>query len=122
LINLTVAFFWLYCYNENIKRSKPYKINFNKIIMTKEGLTDVIVSRINCSKKDAGEALEALTDAITKSLTKGEDVTITGFGTFSARKRAARQGVNPKTGEKISIPAMTVAKFKAGKGLKEAVR
>ena len=90
--------------------------------MTKEGLIDVIVGRINCSKKDAGEALEAVTDAITKSLTKGEDVTITGFGTFSARKRAARQGVNPKTGEKISIPAMTVAKFKAGKGLKEAVR
>ncbi|NMB92427.1 MAG: HU family DNA-binding protein [Parcubacteria group bacterium] len=90
--------------------------------MTKEGLIEVIVSKINCSKKDAGEALEAIIDAITKSLAKGEDVTITGFGTFSAKKRAARQGVNPKTGEKISIPAMTVPKFKAGKGLKEAVR
>lgn len=90
--------------------------------MTKEGLIDAIVSRINCSKKDAGEALDAVIDAITKALTKGEDVTITGFGTFSAKKRAARQGVNPKTGEKINIPAMTVPKFKAGKGLKEAVK
>jgi DNA-binding protein HU-beta len=90
--------------------------------MTKEGLIEVIVNRINCSKKDGAEALDAIIEAITKSLTKGEDVTITGFGTFSAKKRAARQGVNPKTGEKLSIPAMTVAKFKAGKGLKEAVR
>ncbi len=90
--------------------------------MTKEGLIEVIVNKINCSKKDAGEALEAIIEAITKSLAKGEDVTLTGFGTFSAKKRAARQGVNPKTGEKISIPAMTVPKFKAGKALKEAVK
>jgi DNA-binding protein HU-beta len=90
--------------------------------MTKEGLVEAIVGRINCSKKDGGEALEAILETITKNLSKGEDITITGFGTFSAKKRAARQGVNPKTGEKISIPAMTVAKFKAGKGLKEAVR
>jgi DNA-binding protein HU-beta len=90
--------------------------------MTKEGLIEEIVKKINCSKKDASEALEAVIDAITKSLAKGEDVTITGFGTFTAKKRAARQGVNPKTGEKISIPAMTVPKFKAGKGLKEAVK
>ncbi|MDQ5882941.1 MAG: DNA-binding protein HU-beta [Patescibacteria group bacterium] len=90
--------------------------------MTKEGLIEVIVNKINCSKKDAGEALEAIIEAITKSLAKGEDVTLTGFGTFSAKKRAARQGVNPKTGERISIPAMTVPKFKAGKALKEAVK
>ncbi len=90
--------------------------------MTKEGLIEVIVNKINCSKKEAGEALEAIIEAITKSLAKGEDVTLTGFGTFSAKKRAARQGVNPKTGEKISIPAMTVPKFKAGKALKEAVK
>jgi DNA-binding protein HU-beta len=90
--------------------------------MTKEGLIEEIVKKINCSKKDASDALEAVIDAITKSLAKGEDVTITGFGTFTAKKRAARQGVNPKTGEKISIPAMTVPKFKAGKGLKEAVK
>ncbi|MGB9763169.1 MAG: HU family DNA-binding protein [Minisyncoccia bacterium] len=90
--------------------------------MTKEGLIEEIVKKINCSKKDAAEALEAVIDAITKSLVKGEDVTITGFGTFAVKKRAARQGVNPKTGEKINIPAMTVPKFKAGKALKEAVK
>jgi len=93
-----------------------------KINMTKEGLIEAIVNKINCSKKDAAEALEAVIDTITKALSKGEDVTITGFGTFAAKKRASRAGVNPKTGEKINIPAMTVAKFKAGKGLKEAVR
>jgi len=90
--------------------------------MTKEGLIDAIVNKIGCSKKDAAEALDAVLDTITKSLTSGDSVTITGFGTFSARKRAARSGVNPKTGEKIQIPAMTVPKFKAGKGLKDAVK
>jgi DNA-binding protein HU-beta len=90
--------------------------------MTKEGLIDAIVNKIGCSKKDAGEALDAVLDTITKSLASGDTVTITGFGTFAAKKRAARAGINPKTGEKIQIPAMTVPKFKAGKGLKEAVK
>ncbi|HDK27417.1 MAG TPA: HU family DNA-binding protein [Candidatus Atribacteria bacterium] len=90
--------------------------------MTKEGLIESIVDKVGCSKADAGRALEAVIEAITKSLTNGDSVTITGFGTFSARARAARAGVNPKTGEKIQIPAMTVPKFKAGKSLKEAVR
>ncbi|MCD6568933.1 HU family DNA-binding protein [bacterium] len=90
--------------------------------MTKEDLIESIVNKIGCTKKDAGLALEAILDSITKALSRGESVTITGFGTFSARKRAARMGVNPKTGEKIQIPAMTVPKFKPGKGLKEAVR
>jgi len=90
--------------------------------MTKEGLIESIVNKVGCSKADAGRALDAILETITKSLVGGDSVTITGFGTFSARKRAARAGVNPKTGEKIQIPAMTVPKFKAGKGLKEAVR
>jgi len=90
--------------------------------MTKQGLTESIVNKVGCSKADADRALDAILETITKSLTDGDSVTITGFGTFSARARAARAGVNPKTGEKIQIPAMTVPKFKAGKGLKEAVR
>ena len=90
--------------------------------MTKEGVIDAIVSAINCTKKDATIALETIIDTITKSLKKREDVTLTGFGTFTVKKRAARQGVNPKTGEKISIPAMTVPKFKPGKALKDAVK
>jgi len=90
--------------------------------MTKEGLIESIVAKLDCSKAEAERALRAVIDTITTSLSKGESVTITGFGTFSARKRAARMGVNPKTGEKIHIPAMTVPKFKAGKSLKEAVK
>lgn len=61
-------------------------------------------------------------EKITKSLAKGEEVGITGFGVFKTVKRAARMGVNPKTGEKIQIPAMTKPKFSAGKLLKDAVK
>lgn len=74
------------------------------------------------TKKQAGEIVEWFFDTITKALKKGEEVAITGFGTFKVAKRAARQGINPKTGEKISIAATTVPKFKAGKLLKDAVK
>jgi DNA-binding protein HU-beta len=66
-------------------------------------------------------AVDAVFDAIVKCLSKGEEVAITGFGTFRIAKRAARMGVNPKTGEKIQIKASTKPKFRAGKLLKEAV-
>lgn len=75
-----------------------------------------------CSKKEAIEAVNAMIDAITSALSKGDKVTITGFGTFSVSDRAARMGVNPRTGEKIKIKATTVPKFKAGKSLKDAVK
>jgi nucleoid DNA-binding protein len=68
------------------------------------------------------EALATVLEEITKALSKGEDVTLTGFGTFKVGARAAREGRNPKTGEKIKIPAMKTPKFKAGKGLKDAVK
>ena len=74
------------------------------------------------SKKDAIAAVEAVFDVITKALSKGEEVAVVGFGTFKAVKRAARMGINPKTGEKIQIAASTKPKFKAGKVLKEAVK
>ncbi|MGB9726668.1 MAG: HU family DNA-binding protein, partial [Minisyncoccia bacterium] len=74
--------------------------------MTKEGLIEAIAAKTS-SKKEAAEIVNEIFDLITKALAKGEDVVITGFGTFSAKKRAARQGVNPKTGEKIAITAMT---------------
>ncbi len=73
-------------------------------------------------KKQAVAAVDAIFDIITKTLAKGEEVAITGFGTFRVAKRAARMGVNPKTGEKIQIAAAIVPKFKAGKLLKEAVK
>jgi len=90
--------------------------------MTKEGLIEAIVNKIGCSKREANDILETIIDTITQSLSRGEEVTLTGFGTFTIKKRAARMGVNPKTGEKIQIPAATVPKFRAGKTLKEAVK
>lgn len=90
--------------------------------MTKEDIVEAIVKKIGASKKDAAEALNTVLEEITKALSKGGDVVLTGFGTFRVGKRAAREGRNPKTGAKISIPAMKTPKFKAGKALKDAVR
>lgn len=74
------------------------------------------------TKAAAQRAVEALFEAITKTMSRGEDVAISGFGTFRVAKSAARQGRNPKTGESISIPASVKPKFRAGKALKEAVK
>ena len=74
------------------------------------------------SKAQAQRAVDAVFAAITKSLSRGEDVTVTGFGTFRTAKFAARTGRNPQTGESIQIPASVRPKFKAGKSLKEAVK
>ncbi|KKW47378.1 MAG: DNA-binding protein HupB [Parcubacteria group bacterium GW2011_GWA1_59_11] len=73
------------------------------------------------TKAQAHRAVEAVFDAITQTMGRGEDVAITGFGTFRVAKRAAREGRNPKTGEKIQIAASVKPKFRAGKSLKEAV-
>lgn len=74
------------------------------------------------TKVAAQRAVEAVFDTITKTMGRGEDVAVTGFGTFRVAKRAARQGRNPKTGATIQIPASTKPKFRAGKVLKEAVK
>ncbi len=73
------------------------------------------------TKKQAEMTVEAVFDTIVKSLARGEEVAVAGFGVFRVAKRAARTGINPKTGEKIQIPAKTAPKFRAGKLLKEAV-
>jgi len=91
--------------------------------MTKDGLCDAVMKEAEIeSKAQAKRIVEALFDTIVKTMGRGEDVAITGFGTFRVAKRAARMGVNPKTGEKIHIAAATKAKFRAGKVLKEAVK
>jgi DNA-binding protein HU-beta len=90
--------------------------------MNKDQFIEAIVAATGLSKKDSAGALEAIIDIVTKTLKKGDKVAIAGFGTWQVSKRAARAGVNPKTGAKIQIPAMKVPKFKAGKGLKEAIR
>ncbi|MDP4008276.1 MAG: HU family DNA-binding protein [Candidatus Peregrinibacteria bacterium] len=91
--------------------------------MTKMDLVNAMADAAGITKKAAGEALDALLSAVTASLKKGNNVTITGFGTFRVSHRAARTGVNPRNpSQKIKIPAMKVPAFKAGKSLKDAVR
>lgn len=90
--------------------------------MKKTDLVDVTMTAAGLeTKKQAEAAVDAVFDAITKSLAKGEEVAVAGFGVFRVVKRAARAGINPKTGEKIQISAKTAPKFKAAKALKEAV-
>ena len=91
--------------------------------MTKAEFIDRVASddRIG-SKKDASDAVESVLDGIVGALTAGEDVNFTGFGKFSVNERGPRQGVNPRTGERITIPGGKVPKFSAGAGLKSAVK
>ncbi|MCR4275622.1 MAG: HU family DNA-binding protein [Candidatus Wolfebacteria bacterium] len=91
--------------------------------MKKTDLVEAVMKAANLEvKKQATEIVEAVFDTIVKSLSRGEEVAITGFGVFKIVKRAARMGVNPKTGEKIQIAASVKPKFRAGKLLKEAVK
>ncbi|TAJ78712.1 MAG: HU family DNA-binding protein [Gallionellaceae bacterium] len=87
----------------------------------KSDLIEAIAKSADVSKAAAGRALDATIESIKKSLKKGELVSLVGFGTFYVGKRAARSGRNPRTGETIKIKAAKVPKFRAGKGLKDAV-
>jgi DNA-binding protein HU-beta len=89
--------------------------------MNKADLIDVVADAADISKAAAARAVDALTDAITRTLRKDQQVTIVGFGTFTVRSRAARSGRNPRTGETIAIKASRVPGFKAGKALKDAL-
>jgi DNA-binding protein HU-beta len=89
--------------------------------MNKNDLIGVIADTASLTKAQAGEAVDAVFDAITNSLKKGDEVRLVGFGTFSVSKRKASIGRNPATGAEINIPASNQAKFKAGKGLKESL-
>lgn len=89
--------------------------------MNKGELVDSIAKQSGMTKVDSAKALDATLDAITGALMTGDKVTLPGFGTFSTSKRDARTGRNPKTRQEIKIPAKTVAKFKAGKKLADAV-
>jgi DNA-binding protein HU-beta len=90
--------------------------------MTKDNLIEAIIRKVGISRRQATESLATLLDEITKALSKGEEVQFSGFGKFSVSQRKEREGVNPKTKEKITIPAMKTPKFKAGQTLKDAVR
>ncbi|MFN3818581.1 HU family DNA-binding protein [Blastomonas sp.] len=89
--------------------------------MNKNDLISAVADQSGLSKTDASKAVEAVFDSISGSLAKGNEVRLVGFGTFSVSKRKASTGRNPRTGEKMEIKASTQPKFKAGKGLKDAV-
>jgi DNA-binding protein HU-beta len=89
--------------------------------MNKQDLISAVADSSGLSKTDAGKAVEAVFESITRSLKKGDEVRLVGFGTFSVSKRKASTGRNPRTGEAMTIKASSQPKFKAGKGLKDAV-
>ena len=89
--------------------------------MNKAELVAAIADKAEISKKDSEKALKAFIDVVTEELKKGEKIQLVGFGTFEVTERAAREGRNPLTGEKMQIKASKAPKFKAGKALKDAV-
>ncbi len=91
--------------------------------MNKADLSQAVAESLNLPKRQVEDTLNGILDTIVAQLKKGEEVVLTGFGAFSAKQRAARQGVNPQNPtQKIQIAAVTVPKFKAGKGLKDALK
>jgi len=89
--------------------------------VNKNDLVSVVADKTGLSKADSTNAVDSVFDAVTDALQGGGEVRLVGFGTFSVSQRRASEGRNPRTGEKIQIPASKQPKFKAGKGLKDAV-
>ena len=89
---------------------------------TKAQFVDRVASKSGLPRRDAAKAVDAFLDSVQESLQQGESVSFTGFGKFSAQQRGARQGVNPRTGEKVTIQAATVPKFSPGSSLKNALK
>ena len=89
--------------------------------VSKGGLVDAIAGKTGMTKSDAKAAVDAFINEVTDQLKAGNKIQLTGFGTFEVRQRNERQGVNPSTGKKITIPASKAPAFKAGSALKDAV-
>lgn len=90
--------------------------------MSKQGLIEYVAEKAKMSKAEAGRTLDAVLDGIVAGLKKDKEVVLVGFGKFSVKKRAAREGINPATKEKIKISAKNVPSFKAGAKLKDAIK
>jgi DNA-binding protein HU-beta len=90
--------------------------------MTKSELIDKMAGVTGLTKTDTAKAVNAFIDCVTSTLKKGQKITIMGFGTFAVSKRKARTGRDPRTGEQISIPAVKIPRFTAGKGLKQSIK
>lgn len=89
--------------------------------MNKAEFVGAVAAAADLSKADSARAIDAMIEVVKKALKKGDSVSLVGFGTFQVRKRAARQGRNPRTGQTIKIKASKIPSFKAGKALKDAV-
>lgn len=89
--------------------------------MNKVALVEAVDSVLNTTKTQAEQIVDTIFDSIIKTLKKGDEVSIAGFGKFSVKARAAREARNPKTGEKVKVPASKAPKFSAAKALKESV-
>ncbi len=89
--------------------------------MTKQDVIDAIVKQTKATKKDVNIFLDVFMDTVKKTLKSGDKLTLTGFGTFEVRERAARKGINPRTKQEIKIPASKYPAFKPGKGLKDVI-
>ena len=89
--------------------------------MNRNELVDAVSSKTDMKKSEASKAVDAVFDAIASALKGGDEVRLVGFGTFSVASRAASEGRNPRTGEKIQIAASKQAKFKPGKGLRDSL-
>ena len=90
--------------------------------MTKQEFIKKVSQKTNLNEREASKAVDAFLEVVTDTLKSGDSINFTGFGKFSAAARAARQGVNPRTGERVHIAATTVPKFSAGSQLKTAVK
>lgn len=91
-------------------------------LSNKNDLVAAVAESTGLTKTDAATAVDAVFQAITNALKEGDEVRLVGFGTFAVTERAATEGRNPRTGDKIPIPASKLPKFKAGKGLKDAIQ
>ena len=114
---------WLnmrYTNKQTFSKGKVKK-NFWRNSMNKVELVEAIAKETGLTKKDSEAAVKAFVETVSKELTKGKDVQLIGFGTFTVGKRAARKGRNPQTGEEIKIAAAKMPKFKPGKALKDRV-
>ena len=90
--------------------------------MTKVNMIEAVARHAGVTKAESARVVDAFVKSVTEALSKGEKVTMTGFGTFEVRQRAARMGRNPQTGATIQIPAQRTPAFRAGKSLKDAVK
>lgn len=90
--------------------------------MNKSEIIELIARKANVSKKTATQTMDIFVNAVKTNLASDKNITITGFGTFTVSKRAARNGVNPQTGKPIRIPASRVPRFKAGKSLRGLIK